>query len=112
MAMPMATISFRATIGALAGSLLLASCASVSPESRVRAGLIDAGLSPRMAGCMAERMVDRLSLVQLRRLQSIASLHKSHMGKMSMDELLYKVRALEDPEIFLVTSKAAIHCSF
>lgn len=91
--------------------MLLSSCATVSPESKVRAGLIEAGLSRRMSGCMAERMVDRLSLVQLRRLQSLASLRKSHMGEMTVDRFLYKVRALEDPEIFMVTSKAAIVCA-
>lgn len=64
-----------------------------------------------MAGCMAERMVDRLSLVQLRRLQSLASLRNSHMGGMTVDRFLYKVRALEDPEIFMVTSKAALVCA-
>ena len=64
-----------------------------------------------MAGCMAERMVDRLSLVQLRRLQSLASLRNSHMGGMTVDRFLYKVRALEDTEIFMVTSKAALLCA-
>jgi hypothetical protein len=107
----MTAIAFRVLACGLTASLL-ASCATVSPESRLRAGLLDAGLSPRMAGCMAERMVDRLSLVQLRRLQSLASLRKSHMEEMSVDRFLYKVRALEDPEIFLVTSKAAISCAF
>lgn len=56
-------------------------------------------------------MVDRLSLVQLRRLQSLASLRKSRMEDMTIDRFLYKVRALEDPEIFAVTSKAAIVCA-
>jgi hypothetical protein len=108
----MITISLRAFALALpAVGLLLSSCATVSPESRVRAGLIEAGLSPRMAGCMAERMVDRLSLVQLRRLQSLTSLRNSHMADMTVDRFLYKVRALEDPEIFMVTSKAAIVCA-
>ncbi|MCP1468663.1 hypothetical protein J3E64_000330 [Sphingobium sp. OAS761] len=91
--------------------VLLAGCASVTPESRLRAGLLDAGLSPRMAGCMTQHMVDRLNLAQLRRLQSLASLRKSHLGEMTVDRFLYKVRALEDPEIFLVTSKAAIRCA-
>ncbi len=89
---------------------ILASCATVSPESRVRAGLIDAGLSPRLSACMAERMVDRLSLSQLRRLQSLASLGKADMKALSIDRFLYKVRALDDPEIFMVTSKAAVGC--
>lgn len=64
-----------------------------------------------MSGCMAERMVDRLSIMQLRRLQSLASLRKSHMGDMTVDRFLYKVRALDDPEIFAVTSKAALICA-
>ena len=64
-----------------------------------------------MSSCMAEKMVDRLDIVQLRRLQSLASLRKSHMGEMTVDRFLYKVRALEDPEIFSVTSKAALICA-
>lgn len=90
----------------------LSACAGLSPESRLRSGLEEAGLSPRMAGCMAERMADRLSLAQLRKLQSLASLRKSHSGKMSIDQLLHKVRALEDPEIFAVTSGSALRCAF
>lgn len=69
-------------------------------------------MSPRMAGCMAERMVDRLSLMQLRKLQSLASLRKSHSGRMSADQLLHKVRALQDPEIFAVTSSSALAYAF
>jgi len=91
---------------------LLSSCATVSPESRLRNRLMEAGLSPRMATCMAGKMVDRLSLSQLRKLQSLASLRKTDMGEVTLDHFLHKIRALEDPEIFLVTSKAAISCSF
>ena len=107
----MTTISLRLAAAALPAALLLSSCVTVSPESRVRAGLVEAGISPRMAACMAERMVDRLSLVQLRQIQSLASLRKSHMEDMTVDRFLYKLRALEDPEIFTVTSKAAILCA-
>ncbi|QGP78025.1 hypothetical protein [Sphingobium sp. CAP-1] len=96
---------------ALIAALLLPSCASLSPESRLRTGLMEAGLSPKMAGCMAERMVDRLSIMQLRKLQSLASLRKSHSGDMSVERLLHKVRALEDPEILAVTSSAAFRCA-
>ncbi|SCW69105.1 hypothetical protein SAMN02927924_02174 [Sphingobium faniae] len=72
---------------------------------------MDAGLSPRMAGCMAGRMVDRLSMSQLRKLQSLASLRNVDMREVTLDRFLHKVRALEDPEIFIVTSKAALSCS-
>ena len=106
------TIRFFHALGiATPAALLLASCATVSPEARVRAGLMDAGLPPSTAGCMAENMVDRLSLVQLRRIESLASLRKSHMDNLTVDRFLYKLRALEDPEIFAVTSKAAISCT-
>ncbi|MFK4794454.1 hypothetical protein [Sphingobium sp. ZW T5_29] len=95
----------------LPAALLLGSCATLSPEARLRAGLTDAGLPPVTAGCMAERMADRLSLAQLRRVQSLASLRNSHMGALSVDRFLHKLRAIEDPEIFIVTSKAAIACT-
>lgn len=42
-------------------ALALAGCAT--PETRLRTGLNNAGLSKAMSACMAERMVDRLSLV-------------------------------------------------
>jgi hypothetical protein len=90
---------------------LLAACATISPEDRVRVGLLDAGLSPSLSACMARRMVDRLSLLQRRRLQSLTSLGKADMRTLSIDRFLYKVRAIDDPEIFLVTSKAAIGCA-
>ena len=48
----------------LAASLMLGGCAT--PETRLRTGLNNAGLSKAMSACMAERMVDRLSLLQLR----------------------------------------------
>lgn len=107
----MTAIPIRTLVCGLTSSVLLASCASLSPESRLQSGLVDAGLSPRMATCMAEKMVDRLSLGQLRQLQSLASLRKSHMADMPLDQFLHKVRALDDPQIFLVTSKAAIRCA-
>lgn len=90
-------------------SMMLASCAT--PQARVETGLMDAGLSPRMAACMADRMVDRLSLVQLKRLQSLARVGRTDFGRVPVDGFLYKVRALEDPEIFTVTSKAALVCA-
>lgn len=61
---------------------------------------------------MAARMADRLSIVQLRRLQSLASLRKSHRQEMTLDQFLHKVHALQDAEIIAVTGKAALICAF
>lgn len=87
----------------------LAACAA--PQSRVETGLIRAGVSPRMAGCMADRMVDRLSITQLRRLQSLAKVSRADPRDLSIDQLLHNIRALEDPETVGVTSKAALVCA-
>jgi len=89
----------------------LAACATVSPEAKVRARLIEAGLSPRLSACMAERMVDRLSISQLRRLGEAARLGQNEIGAMRVDEILHRIRALGDPEIVTVVSKAALVCA-
>lgn len=106
----MPVLPLRAAI--VAAILLLSACSSLTPESRLRAGLQDAGLPPLMAGCMAKRMADRLSLMQLRKLQSLATLRKSHSGEMTVDQLLHNVRTLQDPEVFAVASTSAIACVF
>jgi hypothetical protein len=88
---------------------LLAGCAT--PEQRVRSALTDAGLSLPMAGCMAERMVDRLSLLQLRRLQSLSGLAEADIAAMTVQKFLYHVRAFKDPEILSVVTAATASCA-
>ncbi|KTE28147.1 MULTISPECIES: hypothetical protein [unclassified Sphingopyxis] len=93
----------------VAATLMLAGCAT--PEARLRTGLNNAGLSKAMSACMAERMVDRLSLVQLRRLSALGSLKEKRLGDLSFDQFLHKVRALKDPEILTVTTSSAALCA-
>lgn len=90
---------------------LFALSACATPETRLRTGLQDAGLSPAMATCMADRMVNELSITQLRRLQSLGSLKDDRMSDLSATEFLHKVRALRDPEILAETSMAAGACA-
>ena len=86
-------------------TLALAACAT--PATRLRTGLIEAGLSEPLAACMAERMVDRLSLIQLRRLADLG-----HAGRAeSLGEFLHRVRSLRDPEVWTVTSRSAAVCA-
>jgi hypothetical protein len=95
----------------MAALLALSACATPSPEARVRASLLKAGLSPPMAGCMAERMVDRLSIAELRKLGSLAKLRTADIGAMTVDEFLHRLRALDDPHIIKVVTKAGIGCA-
>lgn len=88
---------------------LLSACAT--PEQRLRTKLVDAGISYDMAACMADYMTDRLSLTQMRRLQSLASAGSVDFRNMTVSEYLHKVRALQDPEIVAVTTKATLICA-
>ena len=90
-------------------ALALSACAT--PETRLRTGLNNAGLSKAMSACMAERMVDRLSLVQLRRLSALGSLKDKRIADMSLDQFLHKVRALKDAEILAVSTSSAAICA-
>jgi len=89
--------------------LALAGCAT--PETRLRNGLVSAGLSRPVAGCMAEKMVDRLSITQLRRLESLSSLKDERIGDLTIAQFWRKVRALRDPEVLAVTTRAGLSCS-
>lgn len=89
----------------IAAAAMLAGCAT--PEARLRAGLVNAGLSPPLAACMAHRMADRLSLMQLRRIGDLPQARES----VSAGEFLHRVRALRDPEIFSVSTSSAALCA-
>lgn len=99
----------KARTGRLLIILSLAALASscATPETRLRNGLVNAGVSPSLAACMAGRMVDRLSLMQLRRMSDLPGARESE----SLDQFLRRVRALRDPEIWTVTSAAAARCA-
>lgn len=91
----------------LALALLIALAACGVPEARLRTGLVDAGLSEPLAACMAERMVDRLSLAQLRRLGDLPRAREAS----SVAQFLRRVRSLGDPEIWSVSSSSAALCA-
>ena len=93
----------------LASLTALAGCAT--PEQRLRTGLQDAGLSRPVSACMASKMVHELSLVELQRINSLASLKDTRIQQLSVGELLHRLRALNDSHILSVTSRAGISCA-
>ena len=96
---------------ALVGSTLLALSACATPETRIRTALMDAGLSKPMAACMAGRMVDRLSLVQLNKLNGLKKLRRQDMRKVTVEEFLRRTRSLQDPEILGVATSSGLICA-
>jgi hypothetical protein len=94
----------KRTLVGVAVTALLAGC--TTPQAPVRAGLINAGIDQRTATCMADRMVHRLSLLQLRRMAGLGKAEHSR----NLDQLLYRLRSLNDPEIVTVTASSAALC--
>lgn len=90
-------------------SLALSACAT--PETRVRTALMDAGLSKPIATCMADRMVDRLSLIQLNKLSGLKKLRGQDMRNVTVEEFLRRTRSLQDPEILGVVSSSGLICA-
>jgi hypothetical protein len=96
---------------ALASLTLLALSAFATPETRIRSALMDAGLSKPIAACMADRMVDRLSLVQLNRLNGLKKLGGQDIRKVTLEEFLRRTRSLQDPEILGVATSSGLICA-
>ena len=91
---------------------LLASCTSLSPEGRVRDRLIAAGLKPRLASCMAEKLVRHLSTDELRTLGHAARLGEGQkVDRMTVGELAERVSAIGDPHIVKVVTRAGLGCA-
>jgi hypothetical protein len=89
--------------------LALAGCAT--PESRVRTALINAGLSKPVASCMAGRMVDRLSLWQLNKLNGLKKIRDGSAREMNLSEFMKRSKALQDPEIVSVITSSGVICA-
>jgi hypothetical protein len=86
-------------------ALLLTGCVETIAEHRVRAALLDAGLSDRNADCMAHRMVDRLTIKQLRKLEALRG------EKRSVADYVVAVRRVGDAEVLGVTVSSAALCA-
>jgi hypothetical protein len=85
--------------------LALAGCAGAIAESRVRSALVDAGLSAGDADCMARRMVDRLTIAQLRKLEALEG------DRQTLNEYVEAVRRVGDAETVAVTASSAVLCT-
>jgi len=96
---------------ALAVFPLLAIAGCATPETRVRTALIDAGIPRPVANCMAQRMVDRLSLAQLQKLSRLSGMSRAQIGQLTIGELLRRAKALGDPEIVSVVTTAGLGCA-
>ena len=96
-------------LSALFPFLLLAACAQPF-EGRVATRLSAAGLPRPMADCMADRWVDRLNVLQLRKISRLADDLKGERH-LTVTHFVDRVRKVNDPEIFQVVSTSTVACA-
>jgi hypothetical protein len=96
---------------AFALALALSGCMTVSPRERVYQKLVEAGMKPRLADCMAEKLVRKLSIAQLKELARVAKLPHKDVGRLSFAELADRLQAVNDPHIVEVVTRAGIGCA-
>jgi hypothetical protein len=93
----------------LAGLILISGLAACSPSKlaygQVKSAMIEAGLSEPNAACMATRMTDRLSLIQLNKLKKLKG------EKQSLSDYVSAVRKVGDAEALSVTASSAALCA-
>lgn len=96
----------RKRVAVLALACVLAACApSKLAYGQVKSAMIDAGLSEPNAACMATRMTDRLSLIQLNKLKQLRG------EKQSLADYVAAVRRVGDAEALSVTASSAALCA-
>ena len=96
----------------LAVALPLALAACATPAERIAGALTSYGLSDRQARCMGERLQDRLSLGQLKRLNDLARLNRDRVGKVSLTALADQLNRDGDPKLVSQVVGAGLHCAF
>ena len=85
--------------------LVLSGCVEKIAESRVKSALVEAGLSEGVSTCMARRMVDRLTIAQLRKLKTLQG------PRRSTAEYVEAVQRIGDREVLEVTASSAALCA-
>ena len=90
---------------------LLALAACAAPQNRVETNLIQQGVRPAVARCMADEMTKRLSVGQLQKLSRARPLPGEPSTNLSARELLERARRVGDAEVVAVTTGAAAVCA-
>lgn len=64
-----------------------------------------------MANCMAGRWVERLSVLQLRKISALAGDLKDETGTLTVGGFATRVRQLDDPEIVQIVTQSSVVCA-
>lgn len=96
----------RVVMATLALPLLMTGCVEQRiAQGQVKTALVNAGLSPATSQCMAHRMVDQLTIKQLRKLEALKG------PKRSVVDYIAAVQRVNDPQVIQVTVSSAAICA-
>lgn len=96
----------------LAGGAVFTGLANPLVELQVKGALVESGIGEKRAACMAERMVDRLTIGQLWKLrQGIAPQAGEPEEGYGIGELVKRLRRVEDGEAVAVLTTSAGLCA-
>lgn len=96
----------------LAGGALYTGLANPVVEWQVKGALVQSGIGEKRAACMAERMVDRLTIVQLWKLrQGMAAQPGEPEEGYGLGELIKRLDRVDDGEAVAVLTTSAGLCA-
>ena len=96
----------------LAGGALYTGLANPLVEWQVKGALTEAGIGEKRAACMAERMVDRLTIGQLWKLrQGLAAREGEPEEGYGLGELIKRLDRVDDGEAVAVLTTSAGLCA-
>jgi hypothetical protein len=99
-------------IVALGAGALFSGLANPLVEMQVKSALTQSGIGEKRAGCMAERMVDRLTIGQLWKLrQGMAPQEGEPEDGYGLGELIKRLRRVQDGEAVAVLTTSAGLCA-
>ena len=96
----------------LAGGALFTGLANPLVEMQVKSALVESGIGENRAECMAERMVKRLTIVQLWKLrQGMAAQEGEPESGYGLGELIKRLDRVDDGEAVAVLTTSAGLCA-
>jgi hypothetical protein len=93
-----------AVLAGVGACLMLAGCGEDTARARLTQAFVEGGIKQGPAVCMADHMVDKLSIEQLKKLAVL----RGRMG--DPISALFAIRQIDDPEVVRVTIGAAAIC--
>lgn len=89
--------------------LLLAACAT--PAQRITTELVKIGIPEPQARCVGERLSDRLSHDQMKRLATLAQLNKDKIDHMGLSDIARQLNQPGDRKLVSEVLRAGISCA-